>query len=258
MPSPTAPFTRIFAAPPRVEREELIDSGDARPEDFDGTFRDMARINRYLGGMSATLRAVRRLVAALPPSKDPLRVLDIATGGADVPREIARTARAGRLAGRPVEVFATDGHPAVLELARRWTPSREYPEVTIAEADALRLPYRDGEFDVALCSLALHHFSDEDASRIIAEMERVTTGGWIVNDLLRSRVAYGLIWALSRAVRAHPLTCHDGPVSVMRAYTLSEYTELARRAGILDCEVRPVPMYRVVVYRQKAGGPVAN
>ncbi len=250
---PDALLSRMFAAPARIERAEMIDSGDATPEDFEGTFRDMARINRHLGGMTATLRALRRLVAALPPCDRPVRILDIATGGADVPRAIAREARAGRLGGRGVEVAATDGHPAVLELARRWTPASEYPEVMIAEADALRLPYEDGAFDLALCSLALHHFSTDDASRIVSEMERVTTGGWIVNDLLRSRVAYGLIWALARAVRAHPLTCHDGPVSVMRAYTPSEYTELARRAGILDCEVRAVPMYRVLMYRQKTG-----
>jgi ubiquinone/menaquinone biosynthesis C-methylase UbiE len=139
----------------------------------------------------------------------------------------------------------------VLELARLWTPADRYPEVTIERADALCLPYPDEAFDVALCSLALHHLSDEDAVTALREMERVTTAGWVVNDLLRDRVACGLIWALTRVVGADPYTRHDAPVSVMRAYTLPEYTELARRAGILQCEARAVPMYRALLVRDK-------
>ena len=43
-----------------------------------------------------------------------------------------------------------------------------------------------------------------------------------------------LIWLLTRLFHAHPLTRHDGPVSTLRAYTVTEVRELAERAGLRD------------------------
>jgi SAM-dependent methyltransferase len=221
----------FFHAPPRSEREELIDSQEPSEADFAASFADVARVNRYLGGTAAVLNALPPLLAHVPTGR-PVRVLDIATGSADIPRALARAFRRGRYgAGRAVEIVALDNHPKVLAYARRETPPDQYPEIRVVEGDAFALDYPDRAFDVAVSSLAFHHFGP----------------GLIVNDLLRDSLACGLIWAVTRLVGAHRLTRHDAPLSVLRAYTRAEYRQMAREAGLSHCTARIVPMYRVVL-----------
>ncbi|HEX2323904.1 MAG TPA: hypothetical protein VHQ00_00825, partial [Chloroflexota bacterium] len=64
---------------------------------------DLRRCNRLLGGVRLTLRPLSRLVAGVSPVA-PLRILDVATGGGDIPRAVASWAR-GR---RPVFLVASD------------------------------------------------------------------------------------------------------------------------------------------------------
>jgi ubiquinone/menaquinone biosynthesis C-methylase UbiE len=184
----------------------------------------------------------------------PTRILDIATGSADIPRALVQAARAGRFgAGRRLEITAVDSHPKVLALARRRTPPGLYPEIRVEEGDAFALPYPDGAFDIALCSLAFHHFGPARSVFLLREMERLTTSGFIVNDLVRDPVACALIWTLTRLVGANRLTRHDAPLSVLRAFTIAEYRQMLREAGIPErkCDVKIAAMYRAVTVRVK-------
>jgi ubiquinone/menaquinone biosynthesis C-methylase UbiE len=94
------------------------------------------------------------------------------------------------------------------------------------------LPFASGSFDVAICSLLLHHLSPADAVTTLAEMRRVARRGLIVNDLMRTWFGYLGAVALSRAFTTNPLTRHDAPLSVQRAYTTEEMAQLAREAGL--------------------------
>jgi hypothetical protein len=239
----------LLPVPPRQERPELIDSADPSGKDFAASFDDIARVNRFLGGTRAVLRSLIPLAATLPPAPRPVTILDLATGSADIPRAIARAARRGRFGGRPVRIVAADNHPKVLVVARRL--SQAYPEITVEKADVFSLPYPDRAFDFVLCSLAFHHFGPEGCVRVLREMERIASAGFLVNDLVRDRLACGLIWALTRLLGANRLTRHDAPLSVLRAYTVPEYVRMVRAAGIPSCEVRPFPFYRAVIVRHR-------
>lgn len=248
-------FAQTFFTPPRAEREELIDSQEPSEADFAASFEDVARVNRFLGGTAAALSALTPLLKDTP-SPCTIRILDIATGSADIPRAIVHAARRGRFgANRRVEIVAVDNHPKVLAFARRKTPPEEYAEIALVEGDAFALPFPDESFDVALCSLAFHHFGPERCVALLKEMERLTTQGFIVNDLLRDRFACLAIAALTRAVGANRLTQHDAPLSVLRAYSVPEYRAMLNDADIPAAQsaVRVRPMYRAVLTRQKKG-----
>jgi ubiquinone/menaquinone biosynthesis C-methylase UbiE len=246
------PFSLV---PPRAECAEWIDSLEPSSADFAASFEDVARVNRFLGGTRAVRTSLPALLRDVPVDR-PVRILDIATGSADIPRALVHAARAGRFGGgRHLSITAVDNHPKVLALARERTPPDLYPEIRVERADAFALPYPDGTFDLALCSLAFHHFGYDRCVFLLKEMERLTTRGFLVNDLLRDWVACGLIWGLTRLVGANRLTQHDGPLSVRRAYTRAEYEQMLRDAGIPDaeCSVRLAPMYRAVALRIKPG-----
>ena len=60
-------------------------------------------------------------------------------------------------------IDALDYQPSTLEIARRL--SAHYPEITFHEGDARAVAGEPGAYDFVFCSLALHHFNEDDASR---------------------------------------------------------------------------------------------
>jgi SAM-dependent methyltransferase len=105
--------------------------------------------------------AVWELLDAMPPG----RALDAACGTG---RHTAHLVETGH------EVTGVDGSPEMLELARA-----RAPEARLLEGDLLELPVGDGEFDLAVCALALGHC--DDLRQPVSELARaVRPGGSIV------------------------------------------------------------------------------
>ena len=158
-------------------------------------------------------------------------LLDLASGSADIPLAIADWAKR---AGVTARIVVSDIHPVMLAVAREQT--RNVPNVTVETCDALDPHYADGSFDIALCTLALHHFSPEDATQILRSMARVGRRV-LVFDLARARLAYIGALAMTRVLRMDPITRFDAPASVRRAYTVAELRALANQAGLHGAQV---------------------
>jgi SAM-dependent methyltransferase len=226
-----------------------MDQPDVNPEELARSLADLRAVNRWLGGTRAVLRHLDSLFAGRPPG--PRRILDVATGSADVPLAIVRRARRR---GHAAAVVATDLHPTTLELARAHAAGE--PAVRVEAADALSLPYPDGAFDAAICCTALHHFDARaDVLRVLRELHRVSRVGLVVSDLRRSRPALVGTRLLAATVwRRHPVTRHDGPLSIRRAFTPAELLDLARAAGLPDPRVHSHLFFRLVLVSRRAPG----
>jgi methyltransferase family protein len=125
-------------------------------------------------------------------------------------------------------VIVIDGDAPTLALARRRTAA--YPEIALVQADAGALPLREDSVEIAHAALTLHHLDADGAAACLAQMAaaaRLT----IVNDLLRTQPTLALVWLATRVLRLHPVSRHDGPVSVRRAWSADELATLAGKAG---------------------------
>ena len=208
--------------PRRVRTDEWMDAPDADPVLVRQSLGFLRRANRLLGYNRATLSHLDRFSRSRRPG-EPIRVIDFATGSADVPRAILRWADRR---GFDVRVVGVDLHATTARAALAQAPD---PRLTIVRADVLRLPFADGSFDYATTSLFLHHLNDDDVVRVLATMARVARRGIIAADLLRRRRAYAWIKLLS--LGANPMVRHDGPASVAQAFTPDEILALRDRAG---------------------------
>src|SRR2546425_898080 len=149
---------------------------------------------------------------------------------------------AGRAAPAPTDDAGAGGGDAEsLAVARRACAA--YPEIRLVLADAAALPVREGVADVVTSALTLHHLEPDGAVASLREMAAAARRAVIVNDLLRTRLAFGLVWLATRLLRCHPISRHDGPLSVRRAYSAAELTTLAQKAGITTLTVRAHPIY---------------
>jgi SAM-dependent methyltransferase len=187
----------------------------------DATLADMDRLSAWFGGHAIALRALASLI---PPSGRTV-VLDVGGGRGDFARRLI--AYAGHR-GRRVHVVVVDRDAAVLDVARRGAP----PNLSVVLADATALPFREAGADVVTMSLTLHHLPPEAAVATLREMRATARTAVIVNDLLRTRLSLVLVWLATRLLRCHPVTRHDGPLSVRRAYSPDELRRLAGRAGL--------------------------
>jgi hypothetical protein len=75
--------------------------------------------------------------------------------------------------------------------------------------------------------------------------------GILVNDLHRSRIAHTVIFLLTRIFTRNRLTRYDAPVSVMNAFTPSEFRELAMQAEIIPFEIHRHFPYRIAFLGKK-------
>lgn len=227
---------------------ELMDAPEVDRAELARSLRDLRGVNRWLGGTRVVLRHLRGMIDRL--GTEQCTVLDVATGSGDIPLKVARWARRE---GLRVRITATDLHPQTLALARAHTASEPY--VTVESADALALPYRDHSFDFVLCSTALHHFEGDEPVRVLRELDRVARWGVVVNDLARSRAALLGARILAATVwRTHPVTRHDGPLSVRRSFTPDELLELAREAGIRGARAYSHFPFRLALVVDRTGG----
>ena len=194
------------------------------PADLEATVDDLDRLNAWFGGYALTLRRIRRVAGTLSRGRR-LVVVDVGGGRGDLAVNIVRLARR---AGRPVRVIVVDSDAATLALARRRTAA--YPEIALVQADAAALPLAARVADVGVLALTLHHLDGATAVASLAQLTSVARTG-IVNDLLRTPLTLVLVWLATRVLRLHPVSRHDGPVSVRRAWSADELTALAATAG---------------------------
>jgi ubiquinone/menaquinone biosynthesis C-methylase UbiE len=225
----------------RSAEAELLDAPAHDLAALADNLRDLRTLDRYLGGTALTWRALWPMLRELPPSA-PVRLLDVATGGADSPRILAARARRHGYDLRP---FASDRLADVLRLARR--DGARFP---LIQHDALAIPMLDAAVDFVTCSLALHHFDPPAAVALLRELGRVARRGVIVNDLRRGRMAYAGARLLARGPW-HAMARHDGPLSVLRAYTLDEARRLAAQAGIAGARAQAMPLFRMLIVVKK-------
>lgn len=200
---------------------ELMDRPQPVSAELDSDLANLRQLNRFFGSHGLVAKFLRRWVK----SGDRLRIVDLATGSADIPRLVVDHARR---VGAQVSVDAIDGQPATLEIARRLSVG--YPEIALHSGD-IRTWGSGEDYDIVLCSLVLHHFSEEDAITVLRHARKLSRGRVLVSDLRRGFLASAGVFLLTATLFRDPMTKFDGRMSAARAFSFSELGELARRAG---------------------------
>ena len=233
----------MFSPPPRNLRAELLDLDEAPFEEVQDSLKDVQRVNKYLSGYRVLLHHV---AGFFERADRPLTLLDAATGSADQPIAVARWARK---MGQPVRITAIDINSKMLKFARE--EARAYPEIQFVQGDVLNLPFKPNSFDVVINSLALHHFTRDNAVAMLKSFSRLARRGVIINDLHRSRIAHAAIFLLTRILTQNRLTRYDAPVSVMNAFTPDELRAMAVEAGWQQFAVHRHFPYRIALVEKK-------
>jgi SAM-dependent methyltransferase len=199
--------------PPRRRGFEYLDAPNVDPRLVRRSLADVALANALFGGTRAVLLELRDV---LPELRDTATLLDVGSGLGDI------AARARDLARRE----QIDLSLITIDMAETLALASRVRTGNAVRGNATALPFADHSVDIAMCSQTLHHFDDPSAALVLRELDRVARVRVIVSDLRRSWLAAAGLWLASFPLGFHPVSRHDGVVSIMRGYTRSELQRL--------------------------------
>lgn len=218
--------------PRRIRSTEYLDSAMADPALALRSLQDIRRSNG-LGGRAAVLSELRATLEG--SSGRSLTLLDVGTGTGDIP------AAARDLAAAMGVTLRTVG----LEWSTALAAASRAQCGDAVTGDARCLPFGDRSVDLVICSQVLHHFVDAEAASLLRELHRVARVRVVVGELRRSWIAAAGLWMVSWPLGFHPVSRHDGVVSVMRGYRCDELRDLVRGATGVMPTARNRPGFRV-------------
>jgi SAM-dependent methyltransferase len=217
---------------------EMMDRPQPVSTELMADLQNLQQLNRFFG----SYRLVRYFLRRWFHPGSSLRVLDLCTGFGDIPRFMVDWCRANDIT---VWITAVDFQPATLQLAIE--RSHSYPEITFAVSDIFNfVPERP--FDFAFCSLALHHFADAGAIRLLQRARSLAQTGVLIADLERSDFGIAGIYLLTSCLYREPMTRFDARLSFRRAFSFSEMHRLASAAGWQRFGHRRFPVCRQAVW----------
>lgn len=199
----------------RVIVPEMLDH--APPDVTRASLRDLARVNRYLGGHYV----LGRVMARVARPADRFSALDVGAASGDMGAAIRR---------RYPHAQVTSLDYKADHLAQAADPR--------LVADAFRLPFRPASFDYVFSSLFLHHFTDEEVVELFRSFRQVARRAVLAIDLERGPLAYYFLPRSRWLFGWHDITINDGQISVAAAMKKHELRALAVRAGMNGAQVR--------------------
>lgn len=201
-----------------------IDGGEHRR-----ALKGLARINRVSCVARSVFRVVREVAAG---SGGVVEVVDVAAGGGDVGLALWRM---GKRAGMDVRLTALDKSGFALGCAHEKAKSAGAAVRTVV-GDAVEGPIPEG--DVVVCTLFLHHLSEEEGVAALRNMARAARRALVISDLRRGAWGTMLAATTPRVLTRSRVVHVDALRSARAALSIGEFHSIAARAGIREARIR--------------------
>lgn len=229
----------------RIDQSELMDTQRLSYPVMRETLSFLETANRRFGGFALVTRFLNRWSKNWLPGKT-IEILDVGTGGADLPVAIAAWAKNRNL---QVRITGLDLMDDIVRIA--FENSKDYENITIRHGDFFDLVNVGEKYDYVISSLLLHHIPTGQTASALRAFDQLAKRGVIVSDLLRTRAGY---WAVRTAsyLLGNEIVRHDGPLSVRRAFLPNELEKLAREAGTSYLQAQVEPWFRVSLAGEKS------
>jgi 2-polyprenyl-3-methyl-5-hydroxy-6-metoxy-1,4-benzoquinol methylase len=210
---------------------EIMDDLDCKGEVVDQTLRELDFINQWLGGNAVTLNALRLLWESKSKSST-ITIADLGCGSGEMVRLISKLASENK---QRVSLTGIDANANIIEYAKR---SKVNDSIVFESVNIFSNQFKERKFDIIVCTLFLHHFSDEELVTLFKSFKQQANIGIIVNDIHRHPLAYYSIKWLTQLFSKSAMVKFDAPLSVLRAFTKSELKNILSKAEISNYQLK--------------------
>ena len=206
----------------RSIEEEIMDDLSMEGEMLRQTLDKLAQINQRLGGNQATISGLHTLLKT--ESNDAvISIVDLGCGSGDMLRAVADFGRKNNFI---FKLTGIDANEYTINYARKL--SANYPEISYIKMDILSDEFSDIAFDIAITTLFLHHFTNQQIEELLTPVVHKARIGVVINDLHRSSLAYYLFKVISLFIK-NPMVKKDGAISVLRGFKKNELIFISKK-----------------------------
>jgi hypothetical protein len=200
-----------------------MDDLDFQGDEMKNLLKDLKTVNKFLGGNSITIGGLKKLLKNHPKHKS-ITLLDVGCGDGELLRKCADFGKKNNFS---LKCIGLDFNESILKVAVE--KSNNYPNIVFKKVDVFLAEELIPNSDIALCTLFLHHFTNEKIEGLLNALLRKANTGLIINDLQRSKQAFNLFKIFSKLFLRTETAKHDGLVSIARAFKKSELESISKK-----------------------------
>lgn len=207
----------------RTDEPEIMDDFALEGEDLRDALDKIAKINQLLGGNKLTLLGLIELIDKSPKLEE-ITIVDVGCGNGDMLRAIADYGFSTTI---KFNLIGIDANNFTVEHAKNL--SKNYKNISYKCEDIFAPSFKELKYDIALCTLTLHHFKDVEILNIMKIFYDNSKLGVVINDLHRSAVPYRLFQGLCFVFQLNDMSREDGLVSILRGFKKEELIEFSKK-----------------------------
>nr|WP_199001491.1 methyltransferase domain-containing protein [Flavobacterium sp. ASV13] len=210
----------------RTQETEIMDDFSLQGEELQAALDQIAQINQLLGGNQLTLHGIKKILKKCPKNQT-ITIADIGCGNGDMLRMLAKFGQKNNL---DFKLIGIDANDFTINYAK--TLSAEYSNIEYKCVDIFSETFKTISYDIVLCTLTLHHFSNDEILNIITIFNKNAKAGIIVNDLHRSKLAYRLFELICIIFNLKKMSREDGLVSILRGFKKDELEDFSKKLNL--------------------------
>lgn len=199
---------------------------------MDKTLKELEIINRWLGGNAVTIGALATLLRNHNEGTI-IHIADLGCGRGDMLQLIKSWAERNKY---KVRLTGIDANPYIIDAARK-NLLRD-PEVELQAVNIFSEEFQQRKFDIVIGTLFYHHFTDDELVLLFSKLKQQVAIGFIINDIHRHPLAYYSIKLLTWLFSKSSMVKFDAPLSVLRAFTKRELSEILRRSKLYSPSIK--------------------
>ena len=210
----------------RTQETEIMDDFSLQGEELRSALDQIAKINQFLGGNKLTLEGIKKLLKNTDISQT-IVIADIGCGNGDMLRMLARFGQKNNI---NFQLIGIDANAFTINHAR--ILSHDFKNIEYRCMDIFSEEFTTIHYDIVLCTLTLHHFSDKEIIDIITIFNKNATRGIVINDLHRSKLAYVLFELICFVFNLNKMGRKDGLVSILRGFKKRELEAFSKKINL--------------------------
>ena len=215
----------------RSTETEIMDTAVTTFAEFDECLRHIEIVNRLTLGYRPVLFWLKKVIP-FASSARPLTIIDIGCGRGEMLRQIWKWAKEKKI---NVQLTGVDINPRSTASAEKSTS--ENMNIHYKTLDIFKMNTAQ-KYDLIISTHFTHHLGNDELIRFLQWMDSHSVHGWFINDLHRHKIPYWFIKYVLSLAPTNKMARNDGPVSVARAFTATDWQQALQQAGIPPDESR--------------------
>lgn len=210
----------------RCAEDEQMDDPNLSEVALNEALKDISFVNKWLGGNAITVKAVASLINEFP-DKINWTIADVGCGDGEMLRILSKYFDKSPLT---IEFIGIDISEKGLQRAR--SLSKDFTNIQYENIDILDTNGEIKKYDIVISTLTLHHIKEFQIVDFLKGMLARSQYGIIVNDLERSKIAYGLFSIFSRIFIKSSIAKNDGLISIASAFKRKDLEKYSQSLGL--------------------------